>query len=247
MLKRITLGSSKVILLGTSHVAEQSARQVKELFKTEKPDIVALELDRDRFNTMLLRARKTKYKKSYYNIRSIGLQGFLFAKIASFLQQKIASKLGVESGVEMETAIKLAEKNKTHIVLIDRNIKKTLQDFSSKIPMYEKLKLLFVDPIVGLFTPKERVVINLRKVPEDKLIRKVMKIMRQRYPYMYKVLVADRNKILSKNIFTVSQGYPGSKILCVLGAGHIEGVYNLLKKYETNQANEIEVSYSFTL
>ncbi len=244
MIKRIHIGLSDVILLGTSHIAEQSAMQVKELFKKENPGMLALELDAERFNTLLLRVKKQKYHKEYYRIKGIGIQGFLFAKVASFIQEKLAARLGVKPGIEMETALKIAMNNKNiKIILVDQNIRRTLKNFSNEIPLSEKLKLVFIDPLLGFFIPQERMTLNLRKVPSDKLITKIMNLMRKRYPYIYKVLVEDRNKVISENLIKVVQNNPGEKILCVLGAGHINGVYKLLQKYSKSN---VSVSYTFS-
>ena len=42
-----------ITIIGTSHIARQSIREVKEAIEKGKPDIVALELDRQRLPALL--------------------------------------------------------------------------------------------------------------------------------------------------------------------------------------------------
>ena len=42
-----------IILLGTSHVAKQSAKEIEEAIEIYKPEVVGIELDIDRLKTLL--------------------------------------------------------------------------------------------------------------------------------------------------------------------------------------------------
>ncbi len=243
-----------VILLGTSHVAEESKEEVKRIVDSEEPTMIGLELDIDRLQGLMERIKtpgnrmKDKAgKRSKNYLRGVGFSGFLFAKIASFIQERIASKLGVEPGVEMEAALKIALEKRINIVLLDQNIKKTLRDFSRKVPLTEKLRLILDPiilpitlPIISIFNKKVRKEarvlmskkeIDLRRVPNNKLVDEVLVLMKQRYPMTYKVLVEDRNKVIVNNIMNIMKKMEGDdKLLCVLGAGHINGVVKELNK-----------------
>ena len=243
-----------VILLGTSHVAEESKREVKRIVDSEEPTMIGLELDIDRLHGLMeriktaengMRERVGKRNKNY--LRGVGFSGFFFAKIASFIQERIASKLGVEPGVEMEAALKIALEKRINIVLLDQSIKKTLRDFSRKVPLTEKLRLFFDPiilpitlPIISIFNKKVRKEarvlmskkeIDLRRVPSNEFIDEVLVLMKQRYTMTYRVLVEDRNKIIVNNIIRVMKEMKeDDKLLCVLGAGHINGVVEELNK-----------------
>ena len=39
---------NNLIIIGTSHIAKQSLKEVNDMFENENPDIIALELDRKR-------------------------------------------------------------------------------------------------------------------------------------------------------------------------------------------------------
>ncbi|MCX9073584.1 MAG: TraB/GumN family protein, partial [Candidatus Methanoperedens sp.] len=45
-------GQSRIILVGTAHVSEKSIAEVNEVIERERPDIVAVELDKGRFQAL---------------------------------------------------------------------------------------------------------------------------------------------------------------------------------------------------
>ena len=75
-------------VIGTSHIAKQSLEEVKKAIEEEKPEIVALELDRPRLSG-LLSGQKAKPRVS--DIGRIGLKGWLFMIIAGYIEAKSSS------------------------------------------------------------------------------------------------------------------------------------------------------------
>ena len=55
-----------IIIIGTSHIAPESVKFVKEKIREEKPEIVAIELDKDRMMSLLQQQKEKnkKYQKS---------------------------------------------------------------------------------------------------------------------------------------------------------------------------------------
>jgi len=228
-----------LILIGTSHIAKQSMDEVKLAIETEKPNLVALELDKKRL-TALLSKNKEKQKVSVYNIRRIGFKAFFFTLIASWIQQKLGKHVGIMPGSEMKTAIRLAKKNKIKVALIDQDIEITLKKFSKSLTWKEKWNFV-VDLFNGFVLRKKQVEnFDLTKVPEKKLIKKMVGIVKKRYPNIYKVLVEDRNKIMSKNLIMLMKKHPEEKILAVVGAGHEDDMIKIIK----DKINKIDISYT---
>ncbi len=223
-----------VHIIGTSHISKQSVREIKEAISLQKPDIVAVELDAERAY-VLLNGEKTKL--SLKDILHIGVKGFIFAKIGQILQQKLGKMVGVSPGTEMKTALEEAQKNKIPIALIDQPIKVTLKNFSKKLTWREKFRFLG-DIIKGVLFPKRQLKeagledFDLTKVPEKKLIAVMMKQLKERYPNVYKTLVEDRNQYMVKKIIKLLRENSEKKILVVVGAGHKEGMEELLLKVD---------------
>ena len=221
----------EVILIGTSHVAKQSVDAVKRTIEQENPDLVAVELDRQRFNA-LMSPQKPRF--SFYNLRRVGLKGFLFALVGSYISKKIGRVVGVEPGSEMLTAVHAARKSNTRIALIDQDIHVTLSRFSRYFSWKERWHLV-VDMFRGLVSPKKEIQryglgsIDLSKVPSQDIIEKLLVKTRDRYPNLYRVLVHERNIIMVKRIIGIMSKGDIEKLVVVVGAGHRKGMATLLE------------------
>lgn len=213
-----------IVIIGTSHIAETSLKEIETVFRTQEPDLVAVELDSNRLHA-LLSNRKPSYSPAL--IPKIGLKGYLFAVIGGFLQQKLGNVVGIKPGSDMLRAVVLARDNKKRIALIDRDVRVTLARLSKAITWKERLNFI-ADLFAAPFSKKMR--INLREVPEKQIIKKALQILKKRYPGLYRVLVAERNKIMAIKLKTLMENYPEQKILVVVGAGHEEDLLKLVKK-----------------
>lgn len=132
-------------------------------------------------------------------------------------------------GSEMLTAIKAAKEVEAKIALIDQDIDITLLKFSKALTWKEKWNFV-VDLAKGLIFRKG-IQFDLAKVPTQKVIKKLMKDVKKRYPSIYKVLVEERNKHMAKSLAHLITHHPEDKIIAVVGAGHEQEIRKLLKKY----------------
>lgn len=213
-----------ITILGTSHIAIESVKKVESLIKKLKPDIIALELDKKRFISLISKKRKLSLK----DIKELGIKGFLFNLFGAWIEKKLGKAVGVLPGSEMKTAIKLAKKINAKIALIDQDISITIKRLMKTITWKEKFRFI-KDFLVALIFRKPKLKFDLRKVPSKKLINKLLKETKKRYPSFYKVLVKDRNKFLAKNLYKLSTSYKKRKILAIIGAGHEKGILGELK------------------
>ncbi|HLD00466.1 MAG TPA: TraB/GumN family protein [Candidatus Nanoarchaeia archaeon] len=221
-------------LIGTSHIAQQSLREIKTAIEEGQPDLVAVELDSQRAAALL---QEHKGKISLADIAKVGFKGYLFAKIGQYIQQKLGKMVGLDPGSDMKTAILLAKKNKKQVVLIDQPIQVTLKKFSKELTWKEKGRFA-ADIFKGIFFRKQYLKesgldnLDLRTVPSKELIQKMVGEMKKRYPSVYKTLVADRNEYMVKQLVSLLRKNPDQKILAVVGAGHEEGMKKLLLNVE---------------
>ena len=213
-----------LVILGTSHIAASSLNEIRHAFQTINPDVVAVELDQHRLYA-LLHNKKPNY--SPLLIPQLGIKGYLFGVIGSFIQQKLGNIVGIKPGSDMLCAVELARDNHKHIALLDREVGVTLQRLSKAIGWREKLNFL-ADIFIAPFSKSLR--INLKEVPEKELIRKLLGLLRRRYPGVYRVLVEERNKVMAFKLKALMENYPDKKILAVIGAGHEE---DLLRRIQS--------------
>ena len=221
-------------IIGTSHIAKQSLDDVEEAIEKGKPDIIALELDRRRLYSLFNNPGRIRI----YDIKRVGIKGFIFSLIGAWAEKKLGKMVGVMPGSEMKKAVRLAKKNKIRIALIDQDIEITLKRFSKSLTWKEKWNFI-ADIIKAIFVRKKVIEFDLTKVPDKKTIKKLVSQVKKRYPNIYNVLIEERNHVMAENLRIIMEKYPEKKILAIIGAGHEEDILNLIKKPS--------ISYSFKI
>ena len=215
-----------ISLIGTSHIAKESVKKVTNAITEISPEIVALELDPGRAYAL---QHNIKRPKNITLLRSLGVTGFLFYLFGEIVQKKLGKIVNIQPGSEMLVAMKTATKVGSKIALIDRDIQITLKRFSKHFKKREFLKIL-LDLVTGIFKKSEFNKIDLSKVPPNELIEYALKQAKDNYPSLYKVLVEERDIYMAKQLNKISLLYPDKQIVAVVGAGHIKGILNYLKK-----------------
>ena len=226
-------------LIGTSHIAEQSLNEVKQAIENDKPDIVALELDRKRFYALM---HGNNQKPRLWDMRKIGVRGFVFSLIGAWAEKKLGEQVGISPGSEMKKAAELAKKHNLRIALIDQDIEITLKNLSNALTWKEKWNFI-ADIFKAVVMRKKEVDFDLRTVPGKKLIKKLIEKVKERYPNLYRVLVEERNHIMAKKLMQMMKEHEGKRILAIVGAGHEEEIIGLIKK----GINKVDISYSYSV
>ncbi|MAG73929.1 hypothetical protein CL620_06445 [archaeon] len=221
-------------LLGTSHISQESVKEITTKIESGRYDIIAVELDKGRAHALL---SEQQNKIGLSAIFKIGLKGYIFVKIGQFVQQKLGKLVGVAPGCDMKIAMQLAAQKKLQIALIDQPIQITLKNFSKELTWRERFR--FVGEIFrGFFSQKKQMKLlgiekfDLRKVPASEIIDKMVASLRGRYPSVYKTLIEDRNKYMVKRLVKILRKYPEKRVLGVVGAGHLQGMKELLLKVD---------------
>ncbi|MGE0793572.1 MAG: TraB/GumN family protein [Candidatus Woesearchaeota archaeon] len=215
-------------IIGTSHISSDSIKLIKKTFLEFKPDVIAVELDKDRLFSLEHPQKESNFPIKL--IRTIGFTGFLFALFGKYAQKKLGNIVKLKAGSDMMMAVTLAKKNKLELILIDRHINITLKRFSQKFKFKEKFQI-FKDIFSALFSKKARMKFDLSKVPEDELIDSLIEKVKDSYPSLYLTLIDERNHFMSRNLIIFHKKNPNKKILCVVGAGHKKEMEKLLPIY----------------
>lgn len=223
-------------IIGTSHIAAQSLEEIREAIEKGKPDIIALELDRKRLPSLMAR-KSGKIRAS--DIFKVGLKGYLFASFGSWAEKKLGESVGIKPGAEMKLAVQIAHKKKIPIALIDQDIEITLRELSRAITWREKFRFLW-DIIKGVAKGKPEFSFDLRTVPSEELIGKMVERIRVRFPHVYRVLIIDRNRVMIGNLRRLLSKNPEKNVLAIVGAGHKKEIAEAFPK-------EGEVSISYVL
>ena len=224
-----------VTFIGTSHIAQDSVDEIKKAFLDNDPDIVGVELDHQRLHA-LLSDQKPNYSPRM--IGKIGLKGYLFAIIGSYLQRKLGRMVGVQPGSDMKQAVVLAKNNQKQVLLMDRNLQTTLKRFSKQLTWKERWR--FLGDLILRRGRGKRMKIDLKKVPPKQLVKVLLDELKGRYPTMHRILVEERNEFMARRLLAASLQHPDSKILAIIGAGHLQGVqeryHQLLEQHEAQHS-----------
>ncbi|MFH1721155.1 MAG: TraB/GumN family protein [Candidatus Altiarchaeota archaeon] len=235
MLNQVTevgIGEKTFYLIGTAHVSEESVNLVEETIKKIKPEAVAVELCPQRMAAL---DKKRKWDES--EITDILKRGqthlFLTQLMLSNIQRRIGEDFGVKPGSEMMAAVNAARKEGIDVALVDRDVKVTLKRALAKMSLTEKLKIGW-GFLIGMAEGEEIDKELLEQLKKKDILNEMMDEISKEIPSVKEVLVDERNQFIAGKLRTL----PQKKIVAVLGAGHIEGVVEELKREHTIEETE---------
>ncbi len=243
MIRRVYFEGKEIILVGTAHISKDSIILVEKTILEEQPDVIGVELDKDRFHQLI-----SNKKWEEMDIVSIVKEGktylFLLNILLSNMQKQLGQIVGVKPGAEMLVAIKKSEEIKKPIALLDRDIKITLKRAFSLMTLREKIKL-GTGIIGGLFGAGETITPEkIEELKKDDLINKLMKELGNQMPSIKKVLVDERDEFLAEKIRQIN----AKKIVAIVGAGHLNGIVDIIennKKVDIKKISEIPTKKSY--
>lgn len=221
----------RLLIIGTSHISPESVKKIQTTLQNQDVAAVAIELDRQRLASLFSKDTKIDIRM----IRKVGVGGFLFAIIGSYVQKKLAKYIKMKPGDDMRAAIIAAKKQEIPIELIDQPIHITLKRISQEFTFKEKMRVvsdILKAMIFGKKELKKRGLdkFDLTKVPSNDVIHKLVEELRSRYPSLYKVLVDERNHYMVKKLKELSPKYAGL-VVVVIGAAHEKGMLEILQQH----------------
>lgn len=221
---RIQLDDKEYILIGTAHVSKQSAELVKEVIEAEKPDAVCVELDQQRFQS-ITEGSKWKETDIFSVIKEKKASLLLINLAISSFQKRMANQLGIQAGQEMIQGIESAKEIGAELVLADRNIQITFSRIWSQVGIWGKAQLL-TQVIASIFSNETISEEELEKMKSQDMINTVLNEFTETFPRLKVPLIDERDQYLSQKI----KEAPGKKIVAVLGAAHVPGIKEEIKK-----------------
>ncbi len=224
-------------IVGTGHILQRSVEGVREAVFDDRPDIVALELCEKRFH--LINSQGSDFyhrgaQKSAWCVISDAVKEGSFlvfmGGILALVQQNLGERYGLPPGSDMFAAIQFSREISAEIVLIDRDIEVTVSRLVN-IPFREILGMLRLgkeDTLIlgNLFGN------DLSSILEENNVEKVISIIRTRMPYLYTVLVDERDRYMAISLYNLQINNPYKRILAVVGAGHKKGILRYIKNIE---------------
>lgn len=221
---RIHLDGKEYILIGTAHVSKHSAEQVKEVIEAEKPDAVCVELDKQRYQS-ITDGNKWKEMDIIQVIKEKKASLLLMNLAISSFQNRMADQFGIKAGQEMIQGIESAKETGAKLVLADRNIQITFARIWGGIGLKGKA-LLLSQVIAGIFSKESITEEELEKMKSQDTLQAILNEFTETFPRLKKPLIDERDQYLAQKI----KEAPGQKIIAVLGAAHVPGIKEEIKK-----------------
>lgn len=221
---RIHMDGKEFILIGTAHVSKQSAEQVKEVIEREKPDSVCVELDEQRYQS-IMDSNRWKNMDIFKVIKEKKATFLLMNLVISSFQKRMAKQFGIKPGQEMIQGIESAKEVGAELVLADRNIQITFSRIWNGVGFWGRAKLMFA-LIGGIFNNEEITEEEMEKMKSEDMLNSMLHEFTVAFPRLKTPLIDERDQYLSQKI----KEAPGEKIVAVLGAAHVPGIREEIKK-----------------
>lgn len=207
-----------VYLLGTAHISARSVEEVRELIERVRPDSVCVELDAARHRALADREawREMDVVQVVRRRRAMMLLAHLI--LAAF-QRRLGRQLGVRPGAEMLEAAQCAQAVGAELVLADREIQVTFRRMWRALTWLDKIKLISQLMLTLLMNPKISEE-EIEALKEKDMLGQVMENFARTFPRAHAPLIAERDVYLAEQI----RSAPGSEVVAVVGAGHVEGI-----------------------
>ena len=225
--------TKNLIIVGVSHVSPESVDRVKRVIEEIRPDAVAVELCRRRYEYL------TKYNQPKVDILQ-AIKGnvflFLFQVILTYFQKSVARKFDIEPGSEMIAAIKKANEIGATVILVDRDLSVTLRRFWKSLSLFEKIKLLLYLVRDIIKSPE----VDVNKIAEKNVVDNLLNSFKQTFPKASRVLIDERDLFMALKLIQAMKKH--DKIVAVVGAGHKRGLAELIEHLQKEDSQNYEES-----
>ena len=225
----IQLSGREIYLVGTAHVSRESAELVGRIIAEQLPNAVCLELDEKRYDALAHR-KSWELLDLKEILRRRQLATLLINLLLASYQKKLGDKLGVRPGSELLAAAQKAEELKIPVALCDRDVRITMRRAWRATPWHRKLMLL-ATLLAGMFDRSEISEESLRELRNTDLLSELLAQLGRELPELKQVLIDERDTFLAERI----KQTPGTKLVAVVGAGHVAGIKTALQNDRRQQ------------
>lgn len=222
------------IIVGTAHISQESTDLVREVIERERPDVVCVELDEQRYQS-LIDQRKWEALDLREIIRRKQLMTLIINLLLSSYQKRLGQKLGVAPGTELLEATKVAQELDIPIELVDRDVRITLRRAWNSMSFLEKMKLLG-SGFVGAFEGEEISEEQLSELRQSDVLTELMSELGEFMPVLKTVLIDERDTYIAQK----TRASAGDKVVAVVGAGHMNGIRETLEANKEEDLSAIE-------
>jgi len=230
----VILNDREITLLGTAHVSRESTEEVKRHIQEAHPDHVCVEIDAQRYKSLSEGQNWSNLKIDQVLRQKRGFLLLANLVLTSF-QRKLGKQLGVKPGDEMKAAIVTAEEEGIPVTLADREIQVTLRRAWSQSSPWNKLKMISA-LLASIFSNEDLSEEDIENLKKKSALDDMMDELAVFLPSVKEVLIDERDQYLATKIYQAE----GTRILAVIGAGHVPGITRWLNELNTGTYGDPE-------
>lgn len=225
-----TDSNGEITLIGSVHVSETYFDHVRSVIRDENPEIVAVELDKQRIAN-LFSDTDSMSPSSVFNQFSIRA-GVLYLLLA-YSQKRIANALGIDPDMnDMRVAVETAASTDSRVALLDRDITTTLERLSDKLGpitlarVWHRTRALDPDE-----TPADSVHDLFDNLENSDVFTEYAEFIEQVIPELADPFIHERNEIMARRLYALEQS--GRDVVAIVGGAHEPGIRNTLDTLRT--------------
>lgn len=197
------------------HTDLESVEEARRIVRETKPDVVAVELDHDRYQLLSNPPEEEP-------VPLAGDAAHDLVQQLAMLEKSLGEITGSDVGDEMLAAIEEGRAVDAKIALVDRPMTETIRAMM-QVPMDELYRLTGLLPDATRDIEEGGAGDLLAMLKEDGAVDDLMVQFKTEFPGLADVLIGQRDKYVAKALKFLLNDVKG-KIVVVLGAGHIAGV-----------------------
>ena len=209
--------SERIVFVSVIHTDLDSVDEARRVVRETKPEVVAVELDHDRYHQLL-----NPPEEGEVQIPQPGDMAQDLMQQLALLEKSLGEITGSDVGDEMLAAIEEGRAIGAKIALVDRPMTATVQAMM-QVPVDELYRLTGMLPDATKDIENGGASDLLAMLKEDGAVEDLMKQFRDEFPGLASVLIEQRDQYVAKALQFILNDVKG-KIVAVLGAGHIQGV-----------------------
>ena len=244
MKENLEINGKNITIVGTAHISQESRDEVRDTIETVRPDLVAVELDQSRFDS-LRDDSGWKDLEISEAIREGKGNLLLLNLILSIYQRKLGLEEGMKPGAELMAAVDRAEEMDIEYALVDQDINKTLNRAISSLSPLDKLRL-----VASMILPSDEEEMDIDSLKDGDMIGTLIQELEDEFPELKKVFLDERNTFMAEKI--LEKEFDSAVV--VVGAAHVEGLKEELKKekrdFSAEEVNRLPwmkiANYGFT-
>lgn len=244
MKENLEINGKNITIVGTAHISQESRDEVRDTIETVRPDLVAVELDQSRFDS-LRDDSGWKDLEISEAIREGKGNLLLLNLILSIYQRKLGLEEGMKPGAELMAAVDRAEEMDIEYALVDQDINKTLNRAISSLSILDKLRI-----VASMILPSDEEEMDIDSLKDGDMIGTLIQELEDEFPELKKVFLDERNTFMAEKI--LEKEFDSAVV--VVGAAHVEGLKEELKKekrdFSAEEVNRLPwmkiANYGFT-